>query len=93
MKDTILLGTERSSVEAKRMQAGYRNIVFDILMQLVGVPPNPGLAAKRPVERTCRCGFMLRMTSRERVTQQCARSASIFDGARDGDSSCMRLID
>ena len=39
-------------------------------MRLVGVPPSPGLAALRPVERTCRCGSMLRMTSRERVTRQ-----------------------
>ena len=53
-----------------RRQAGHRNIVFDIPMQLVGVPPSPGLAALRPVERTCRCGSMLRMTSREKVTQQ-----------------------
>jgi len=53
-----------------RRQAGHRNIVFDIPMQLVGVPPSPGLAALRPVERTCRCGSMLRMTSRERMTQQ-----------------------
>jgi len=41
LKDTILLGTERSSVEAKRMQAGHGNIVFDIPVQLVGVPPSP----------------------------------------------------
>lgn len=34
----------------KRRQAGHRNIVFDIPMQLVGVPPSPGLAAERPVE-------------------------------------------
>ena len=60
---------EGSSCKHERRQAGHGNIVFDIPMQLVGVPPSPGLAALRPAERTCRCGSMLRMTSREKVMQ------------------------
>ncbi len=39
------------------MQAGHRNIVFDIPMQLVGVPPSPGPDALRPVEHALRRGF------------------------------------
>ena len=63
------------------MQAGHRNIVFDIPMQLVGVPPSPGLAALRPAERTCRCGSMLRMTSREKVMQHHGDSRRAAQGA------------
>ena len=37
---------------------------------LVGVPPSPRLTALRPVKHACRRGSMLRMTSREKVTQQ-----------------------
>ena len=43
----------------KRRQAGHRNIVFDIPMQLVGVPPSPGPDALRPVEHACGVAFPL----------------------------------
>ena len=61
-------------------------------MQLVGVPPSPGLAASRPVERTCRCGSMLRMTSREKVTQRrCGDNCRAAQATWIGDKSAIQV--
>ena len=47
-----------------------RRYPFGFRRSLVGIPPNPGLAAPAPNRTRLRRGSMLRMTSREGVTQR-----------------------
>ena len=49
----------RMPSRSKCGQVGHRNIVFDIPMQLVGVPQNPGPDAERPVKHACGVAFPL----------------------------------
>ncbi len=56
--------------ELYRRQAGHWNIVFDIPMRLLGAAPIPGLTAFTSSRTRLRRGFMLRMTSREKIMSQ-----------------------
>ena len=57
------------------MQAGHGNIVSDIPVQLVGVPPSPGLAAERPVEHACGVAFPLPSVAHSCTSTQEKRGA------------------
>ena len=67
---------------ANRKQAGHRNIVFDIPMQLVGVPPSPGPDALRPVEHAFGVAFPL-----PSVAHSCTSAQEVV-GAFRADQGC-----